>query len=147
MSDASNPDLLGIRVLTPCRLWEGSYWPNGYGRTDTGGLAHREVWEEAYGVLPPELDVCHHCDTPGCIELTHLFPGTPKDNMLDCVAKGRIGGWARNAYKTECMRGHPFDAANTIWYVGHRGNPARACRTCKRASNREWWRRNRGMNV
>lgn len=35
------------------------------------------------------LDVLHHCDNKLCINPKHLFIGTQKDNMKDCIKKGR----------------------------------------------------------
>jgi len=51
--------------------------------------AHRVAWETAHGPIPKGMCVCHHCDNPPCIELTHLFLGTKPDNNADMVAKGR----------------------------------------------------------
>lgn len=32
---------------------------------------------------------CHRCDNPPCCNPNHLFWGTPKDNVQDCIKKGR----------------------------------------------------------
>lgn len=48
------------------------------------------VWEIVNGPVPDGLFVCHHCDNPPCVRPSHLFLGTPKDNVDDAVAKGRI---------------------------------------------------------
>ena len=53
-------------------------------------LAHRWYYEQKYGPIPPELDACHKCDNPGCVNPDHVFLGTQKDNMQDALAKGRM---------------------------------------------------------
>jgi hypothetical protein len=39
-----------------------------------------------------------------------------------------VGAAAKNARKTHCKRGHPFDEANTYWFGPERRH--RMCRTC-----------------
>jgi hypothetical protein len=43
------------------------------------------------GPIPQGADICHHCDTPSCINPAHLFPGSARDNALDMGRKGRAG--------------------------------------------------------
>jgi hypothetical protein len=31
----------------------------------------------------------HTCDRPACVKQDHLYEGTPKDNMRDCIDRGR----------------------------------------------------------
>lgn len=49
----------------------------------------RKIYEECYGIIPENMNVCHHCDDPLCINPEHLFLGTHADNVKDMVMKGR----------------------------------------------------------
>lgn len=77
---------------TGCLLFERAQDRRGYGRLMVNGrmkAAHRAAWEVHHGAVPPGLFVCHHCDIPACVNVEHLFLGTPLDNMRDMIAKGR----------------------------------------------------------
>lgn len=52
--------------------------------------AHRLSYWLFRGELDDSLDVCHHCDNPSCINPAHLYLATPKKNIADCIARGRI---------------------------------------------------------
>jgi hypothetical protein len=52
-------------------------------------LAHRHIWEECFGLIPPGLCVLHQCDKPTCINPQHLFLGTQTANMRDRQSKNR----------------------------------------------------------
>jgi hypothetical protein len=49
----------------------------------------RKVYILRHGSLPSHIAVCHTCDNPACIEDSHHFAGTWKDNVRDAVRKGR----------------------------------------------------------
>jgi hypothetical protein len=51
--------------------------------------AHRMSWEFAFGAIPDELLVLHKCDNKPCVNHSHLFLGTQKENLADMKAKGR----------------------------------------------------------
>jgi len=74
-----------------CWLWRGRRTQR-YGQLMVAGravLVHRFAWELANGRAPEDLYVCHHCDTPLCVRIDHLFLGTAADNSRDMVNKGR----------------------------------------------------------
>lgn len=75
-----------------CWTWNGNKVQGGYGRIGVYGkpwLTHRAVWHTYMGDIPDGMHVCHRCDNPSCVRPSHLFVGTPKDNVGDMIAKGR----------------------------------------------------------
>ena len=115
-----------VAVPSGCIEWIGS-GSRGYGAIKIDGVthrAHRVAWELAHGFIPAGLFVCHRCDNPRCINVEHLFLGTPADNNNDKIAKGR-----QAPTKTHCPRGHEYTESNS------RTNPAgfHVCRVCDRA--------------
>lgn len=76
---------------TGCWMWQGAV-VRGYGATKIAGKmirAHRAAYQEFVGEIPEGIFVCHHCDQPLCINPSHLFLGTPSDNMRDMTNKDR----------------------------------------------------------
>lgn len=75
-----------------CWEWAGGL-SSGYGMFWLGGRnvgAHRISWMLEHSTrLPDHTFVCHSCDNPKCVRPSHLFLGTPLDNMNDKLAKGR----------------------------------------------------------
>lgn len=86
---------LGPGGVDDCWLWTGSTNTSGYGQIADDEmrlqLCHRVAWIMAFGPIPEGMLVLHRCDTPACCNPHHLFLGTQKDNVADCIAKGRRG--------------------------------------------------------
>jgi len=75
-----------------CWLWIGYCDDDGYGRFGIGGqvaLAHRLSYVLAGNTLAPGDRVLHSCDTPACVRPDHLWSGTQRANIEDCIRKGR----------------------------------------------------------
>lgn len=49
----------------------------------------RLVYQWKFGEIPKNMYVCHSCDNPECVNISHLFLGTCQDNRSDCVNKKR----------------------------------------------------------
>lgn len=77
-----------------CWVWRGATQPNGYGSFRPSAKvhvrSHRFAFEEAGGSIPCGAVVLHICDNPPCCNPAHLRVGTQKDNVRDCIKKGRF---------------------------------------------------------
>lgn len=75
-----------------CWLWKGRRDPEGYGKVNFQGRTlrvHRLAFFLSGGLLTEDQNACHTCDNPPCCNPSHLFAGTQKQNVDDCVNKGR----------------------------------------------------------
>ena len=81
-----------VEKTDDCWNWKGARFNHGYGQFWNGRrpvVAHRYSWELHNGPIPDGLHCLHVCDTPDCVNPSHLFLGTHQDNMTDMVNKGR----------------------------------------------------------
>lgn len=74
-------------------LWTGGKTRGNYGTFKAYSYkmmrAHRASLI-VHGIdLMPDIDVCHSCDNPLCVNPSHLWQGTRSENMQDCLQKGR----------------------------------------------------------
>ena len=119
-------------TTTGCEIWARGKGRFGYGvLLDDDGRqvrTHRLAWKLAYGHIPDgedgkPLHVLHHCDTPACVNIDHLFVGTKADNNADRHAKGRDArGQAHGMVKLTDLQVAAIRAAYTPRAPGVRGN-------------------------
>jgi len=83
-----------VKKSDDCWLWVGAMMRNGYGQIKGENRktigAHRVSYLIAYGAIPKGMNVLHKCDTPQCVNPSHLFLGTHRDNTHDALNKGRL---------------------------------------------------------
>ncbi len=107
-----------------CWEWQAGK-TEGYGRFHFSHreavYAHRFAYERLVGPIPEGLTIDHLCRNRACVIPGHMEPVTNSVNVL----RG-VGPPARNARKTHCPRGHPYDSINTRYG----GNGDRYCRAC-----------------
>lgn len=66
----------------PVARWKIKHW-----------YVHRLVlMRKLRQAIPPHILACHSCDTPGCINPDHLWPGSISDNNKDAAEKKRSRG-------------------------------------------------------
>lgn len=115
-----------------CWVWSGMVNQDGYGLVKIRGkrvMVHRAYLQETGVSIPEGLTVDHLCRNRACANPDHLELVTNLENVMRGFSPPAV-----NARKTECKRGHPFDAVNT--YVAPNGN--RACKECRRMHLRKW---------
>ena len=84
--------MVAIGPKEQCWPWLGTRNKRGYGelqRNKQRLLAHRVAYAATNGPIPVGLVVRHTCDTPCCVNPSHLEIGSQADNMRDMHARGR----------------------------------------------------------
>lgn len=88
-------DLYLAEPNSGCWLWIGKIGQHGYGIFAADGYthlrAHRVSWSIYVGDIPHGRMVLHRCDVRCCVNPSHLFIGSSKDNTADMDIKGRRG--------------------------------------------------------
>lgn len=118
-----------------CWLWTRAVSDAGYGKLWVDGRCRMatHISLEAVGrPVPKGMEACHHCDVPACVNPDHLFIGTQRDNIHDCMAKGRFVPPPRQKKGTRtnalfCRNGHPRTPGQGL------------CRICRRANELRKW--------
>ncbi|NJL65865.1 MAG: hypothetical protein HC894_01590 [Microcoleus sp. SM1_3_4] len=102
------PGFVGEIQDNGCILFQGAKDGAGYGRHFKNGKSKsvtRTVLAEKLGYeILSDMDACHTCDNPSCINPEHLWAGTRTQNLLDASKKGRTQG-----------KSHPLSNAKLDW--------------------------------
>jgi len=119
-----------VQKTESCWIWRGAIGSHGYGNFAVSAkredpqfmLAHRYAYQLLRGPIPEEKQLDHVvCNTPSCVNPWHLEPKTQWENMRRGSSPA-----AKNARKTNCVRGHFLDGKNMR--INSRGD--RVCRSC-----------------
>ena len=80
-----------IRGEDECWNWTWST-RKGYGQFSIDGRmiqSNKVSYQITYGEYDTSLCVCHKCDNRACCNPWHLILGTQKENIQDCIERGR----------------------------------------------------------
>lgn len=102
-----------------CREWQATKTKDGYGLVHFATLrgdgykssmtAHRALYMAHHNIILTRSQwVLHECDNPCCVNIKHLFLGSPKGNTQDKLFKGR------NAKKYKLHTRHRVFSDETI---------------------------------
>ena len=80
-----------VDLITGCWLWQKSL-VDGYGTFSVNGKpvrAHRHSYELFVQPIPAGMYILHTCDRRNCVNPAHLYAGNQKQNVRDCIDRGR----------------------------------------------------------
>lgn len=113
-----------------CWLYAGLVSHQGYGLLYSNGKiyrAHRIMYEQVHGELPPDIILDHLCRVRHCVNPKHLEAVTQLINKMRGLSPA-----AQNARRTHCRQGHEYNSDNTL--TTQQG--WRQCRICSRANKK-----------
>lgn len=129
-----------VNAETGCWEWQKQKNRLGYGQFSTPPgttkYAHRWAHLRFKGPIPPGHVVMHLCDNPPCVNPDHLKAATQKENMQDCLKKGR---YEYQKHATHCKYGHEMTGYNVVPETRtYRGVTftQRICRQCKNRNSK-----------
>ncbi len=106
-----------------CWKWTDKPVKNGYAQFGIGGKSYRAnriSYSLFKGKIPKGKFVLHHCDNPICVNPKHLFIGTQKDNIRDCINKGRFTIGSKNGC-SKLTENQVKEIRSLYGKYGHRG--------------------------
>ncbi len=124
-----------------CWLWTASLQTGGYGNFIVHKhsiRAHKWSYEYYKGPVPKGLQIDHLCRVRHCVNPDHLEAVPARTNVLRSNSPA-----ARNAQKTHCPKGHPYEGENLIIAKRKDGRLKRICHECRKAWCTKWYHGNR----
>src|SRR5215831_2055040 len=132
MANKNGPVPAHAQYLGSCWVWLKA-GKHKYPSFSLGGVclgAHVYAYMLTKGPIPKGLTIDHLCRNTRCVNPSHLEAVTNAENIL----RGN-GTSARNARKTHCPQGHPYNESNTRY---GKASGQRFCKECARLARPKW---------
>lgn len=127
-----------INLVTGCWEWIKHRNALGYAQTCWGNrqwIATRLIYCAIHGAFDKNLDICHSCDNPGCVNPEHIRVDEHRANLLDASKRKRLQG----QWKTHCSRGHPLSGDNLYRQSKFGFRSCKKCHTARYRMKRYGW--------